>query len=332
MTTSPLRSATLVSVLTATLLVLTACGGSSNNDSADPATEAGAGVTVDTSFGEVTVPEDPQKIVVIGADLVDMLVSLDEQPVAFAGSGEQSEEALIEASPWLDGIYTGEFDPALVTAEYKVSAEAVANHDPDLIIGRPYYIEEQQYQQLSAIAPTVVLEYASADRDWTDDLNELGRITGNDDKAVEAQANVDAEFASAREELPGLDGKTFNSGFVADTEGIYVAGDYSWVENLGLIPAENQPKPGEFRVTLPRENIDQFAGDVVLINAEGEYRELLDSDPRVAQWPSIRNGTAVFADRATLDAGTSIGPASLTWVLPRLVPQLKDSALNNAGR
>ncbi|PYE17858.1 ABC-type Fe3+-hydroxamate transport system substrate-binding protein [Williamsia limnetica] len=328
------RLATLVAAILSTLLLLTACSGSdgsSDTDANDSASGAGYPVRVDSTYGEITVDKKPERIVVIGADYVDMLAALGEKPIAYAGSGEADEEALFKLYPWLADVQTGPFDASLITTEYKANAEAIARLNPDLIIGTPYYIEQPQYDQLSAIAPTFVTIF-SPDRQWTDNLTDFGTLTGKSAEAAQVIADVDAEFVEARKLLTGLQDKTVS---IADFYGggLRLMPTYRWVEDLGLKPAANQPPAGSPLEPLSPENLDQFEGQVSLIATyDEETRAALEADPRFADLPSVQNEAQFFVGRPIIDAGLAAGPASLSWLLNQIMPLLESTPLNSAGQ
>lgn len=324
----------LAASLLSVSLLLTACGGGDSSDDAGAsgASSEGFPVTVNSEYGEVTVEKQPERIVALGVEYLDMLASIGEKPVAFSATGESDKAAVDTSYPWAADLYTDEYDPSLITSEYKVNVEAVAATDPDLILGTPSYIGQQQYDQLSAIAPTYVSVFA-ADRDWQDDLTDIGALTGKSDEAAQAISDVKAEYAAAAEKLPGLQGKTVNSAYYLPATGEFkLAGSFSWVDFLGLKPAANQPPPGSPATSLSAENIDQFAGDVVFIQTDEDGRAKLEADPRFAELPASKNGTVLFLDSAQYSAGTSIGPASLKWLLPEILPQLEASTLNTSGQ
>ncbi|CAM3438450.1 iron-siderophore ABC transporter substrate-binding protein [Occultella aeris] len=328
------RTATVVAASLGATLFLAGCGSSDEPAGADPSGSGSEGypVTVDSAHGEVTVDQEPERIVVIGTDIIDLLHSIDVQPVAFSGYGDPDEEAMLAAYPWVTGLYTGQFDATLVTAEYKADPEAIALHEPDLIIGTPYYIEEQQYEQLSAIAPTYVVPSSSAGWEWTDTLSALGNLTGKSEEATQAIAAVEDEFTAARDRLTGLQGSTLSIADYWDGS-LRLMTAFSWIQDLGLTPAENQPGAGSAFETLSLENLDQFDGDLAfMITYSEEDRASLEADPRYAALPSVEGANLFFIDRSVIDAGVGPGPASLSWLLERILPLLEASELNAGGQ
>src|SRR3712207_6072358 len=97
-----LRSA---AALAAVALVVTGCGGADDDaGTASGATGSSAGfpVTVSTAFGDVTVEEEPQRVVALGWSDAETALALGVQPIGasdwlgFGGEG---------VGPWAEGRY-----------------------------------------------------------------------------------------------------------------------------------------------------------------------------------------------------------------------------------
>lgn len=334
-------AATLLAASLSAALLLTGCGGGGADEeptgSSEAPAAAGYPVTVDTAYGEITLERRPERIVALSAAYVDMLASIDERPVAFSAGRWTDGRQLLTDHPWLEGIDVELLDPSLAPTAFEVSPEALAAHAPDLILGSIHNVPEDQYAQLSEIAPTFVGTEPDQATDWRDYLGALGTLTGRTEEAAEALAGVETAYAAARERLPGLQGRTYNSTSFSVETNDFGFGSGTWLDGLGLVPAENQPPPFSGADRLSLENIDQLAADVLVTGAapgdSGDVRAALEADPRFAELPAHRNGTVIFNDiRTTLASASAPGPLSLTWLLERVVPQLEESALNTSGR
>lgn len=144
-------------VVASIALVGTACA-ASDPGADDATTEESAMRTVATDYGDVEVPTDPQKIVVLNYALAGYLYNLD-QPVSATipedadGEGEFSE--LWGDAPEEDGTV---FLPWSVDG---FDLEAILAEEPDLIVGGgigfPLFQAEEVYDELSEIAPTVLV-------------------------------------------------------------------------------------------------------------------------------------------------------------------------------
>ncbi|BBU85777.1 hypothetical protein EIMP300_71770 [Escherichia coli] len=81
------------------------------------------------------------------------------------------------------------------------SAEAVAAQMPDLILISATGGDSALalYDQLSTIAPTLIINYD--DKSWQSLLTQLGEITGHEKQAAERIALFDKQLAAAKEQI-----------------------------------------------------------------------------------------------------------------------------------
>ncbi|WP_082556659.1 ABC transporter substrate-binding protein [Modestobacter sp. Leaf380] len=155
---------------------------------------------VTTDQGEVTVPADPQRIVVLNSALAGYLYALDvpvhgaiplntqtdEFPEAWAEEAAEDGTVMI---PWTDAGF---------------DIEALAAEAPDLIIGGgqgfPAVQAEQVYGQLSQVAPTVLV---SADlTTWQGQLDHLATdVLGVPDAEQELLDAYDEKVAEVRDAI-----------------------------------------------------------------------------------------------------------------------------------
>lgn len=310
--------------------------------SSSPAAESEAfPVTIDTAYGEVTVPEKPERIVVIDSTYLELLPYLDEVPIA----SSVDDETIENYQPWLRDAERGEVDTGLLDSNWSPSPEAIAALDPDLILTTIWAVDEQLYTQLSQIAPTYVGIETDTQTSWQDHLTALAQLTGHDTGIVaEVDAELDADFAAAAAKLPGLQGKSY-------IIPVYYTDNQFWPTEygndpliaLGLVPSERQPHGDVTSAdvdTISQENIEQLTEDVVIIASSGAVAAevieqtfaSLQSDPRVAQLPASENGTLLYLDGPQWVAINGGSPLSYRWWLDQVLPQLEASALNQSGQ
>src|SRR3712207_754469 len=200
-----LRGATLV----ATTVLVTSCGsgdaGSSGGTAASSSPSGSGGafpVTVETAFGDVEIPEEPQRVVALGWSDAETALALGVQPVgasdwlAFGGEG---------VGPWAEGLYD-EAPEIIDTME--PSFEAIAALEPDLILDTRSDATQERYDLLSAIAPTVgqpdgVGPYQTT---WEQQLEMVGQALGRSEEAADLADEVTQAFEDAAAEHPEFDG------------------------------------------------------------------------------------------------------------------------------
>jgi iron complex transport system substrate-binding protein len=155
-------------------------------------------------YGTTAVASAPRRIVTLGQTDHDVVVALGSVPIAVAGFVEGSYSAL---RPWNRAEFTTE-PPVLNMQE--IEFEKVAALGPDLILAVMSGITEQDYEKLTAIAPTVAqpVDY----QDWAVPFRPhtelIGAALGQSARAAELVASLEDAFAGARRENPVLAGKS----------------------------------------------------------------------------------------------------------------------------
>lgn len=185
---SPRLRAALAAAVIVPLFAVTACAsaaGSSGGASGDT-------VTVDTVYGEVTVPAEPERVAAISYDTPWQVMSLDIPVIA-----------AIDYTQWIDG-YTADqqayiADAAKVGSYGEVNFEALAGAAPDVIVGDAYEVDEATFERLSEIAPTVIVG-GDERGDWKTITEDLATALGAHDTWEEAKASYEARRDAVKEE------------------------------------------------------------------------------------------------------------------------------------
>ena len=155
---------------------------------------------VTDSRGVHTLESKPTRIVSTSVTLTGSLLAIDAPVVASGATTPNNRVADGQGflRQWGDlakqrkvaRLYIGE-----------PSAEAVAAQMPDLIlIGAPGGDSALAlYDQLSAIAPTLIINYD--DKSWQALLTQLGEITGHEKQAAERIAAFDKQLAQVKQQM-----------------------------------------------------------------------------------------------------------------------------------
>jgi iron complex transport system substrate-binding protein len=183
----------LVLSLTAGLLLVPApvAGQSPDASSVAPAGEAsgeasaGFPLTLEHKYGSTTIEAVPERIVTVGLLEQDPLLALGVTPV---GTTEWFGGYPGSIWPWAQPLL-GDTVPTSVGDATAVDAERIAALDPDVILALYSGLTQEQYDQLSGIAPTVAqpAEYVDYGIPWQELTRTVGAIVG---KAAEADALV----------------------------------------------------------------------------------------------------------------------------------------------
>ncbi|WP_200908870.1 Fe2+-enterobactin ABC transporter substrate-binding protein [Cronobacter condimenti] len=176
------------SALAASLLVL---GISSVSQAADWPRK------ITDSRGVQTLEKAPQRIVSTSVTLTGSLLAIDAPVVASGATspGNRVADAQGFLRQWGD-VAKARHVARLYIGE--PNAEAVAAQMPDLILVSATGGDSAQalYEQFSAIAPTLVINYD--DKSWQQLLTQLGEITGHEKEAAARIAQFDRQLAQAK--------------------------------------------------------------------------------------------------------------------------------------
>lgn len=122
--------------------------------------EAPSAVTVETVYGSVEVPYAPERVCVLNGDMLDIMVALG------LGDSVTCVRTTNEYPAYLESYYTSETIIQLNTSTKNLPEgtdpmEPYYSIDADLIIASVQEIDQEKYDVLCQIAPTVVLDYVS---------------------------------------------------------------------------------------------------------------------------------------------------------------------------
>ena len=147
------------------------------------------------SRGTHTLESQPQRIVSTSVTLTGSLLAIDAPVIASGATTPNNRVAddqgflrqwsKVAKERKLQRLYIGE-----------PSAEAVAAQMPDLILISATGGDSALalYDQLSTIAPTLIINYD--DKSWQSLLTQLGEITGHEKQAAERIAQFDKQLAA----------------------------------------------------------------------------------------------------------------------------------------
>ncbi|MGY1691683.1 iron-siderophore ABC transporter substrate-binding protein [Geodermatophilus sp. SYSU D01105] len=328
------RTALRGAALLAAAVLVTSCSSGSSDDESDPGAAAPSGsssgafpVTVPTAFGDVTVEEEPVRVVALGWSDAETALALGVQPVGasdwlgFGGEG---------VGPWAEGRY--DQAPEIIET-LEPSLEAIAALDPDLILDTRSDATQERYDSLRAIAPTIgqpegVGPYQTT---WQQQLEMVGEALGRSEEATALADEVEQQFADARTANPGFAGTEVAVGaYTSEGFGAYVRGDarVDFMEALGFT---NKPA------------IQDLAGENFFVSVSDEQLQLLDApltvvfpifvdaaeitgNPLWQTLPSVQQGHAVVLEDQTLVSAFSSGSAlGIQYALDNAVPQFAEA-------
>ncbi|MGB3336872.1 MAG: iron-siderophore ABC transporter substrate-binding protein [Devosia sp.] len=204
------------------------------------------------AMGVTDVPDNPQRIVVLTNEGTEALLAIGITPVGAVKSWL--------GDPWYDHIVGDMADVTVVGEESAVNLELLVALEPDLIIANKSR-HEAIYEQLSAIAPTVVSERLRGD--WKINMALYTDAVGKGEEGKAALAAFDGRVAALHDTLgASLEEEISIARFMAGQTRIMFKDSFSGLilEQLGFHRPMTQDKP-EFAEEITKERIPEFEGD-----------------------------------------------------------------------
>lgn len=335
-------SIALTAVLTSSLIALGACstedgsepeGGEGSGESAETEAQGGSGdgaypVTVGTAFGDVTIEEEPTRVVALGWGDAETALALDVQPVGasdwlgFGGEG---------VGPWAEGMYD-EAPEIIETLE--PSYEAIAALQPDLILDVKSSGEQERYDRLSEIATTVGIPEGAENYLTSSDeqVEMIAAALGRSDQGEELLGEVDEAFAEAAEAHPDWEGQSVAAATrTSEGWGAYIQGSerVDFLEQLGFVQSEQiaglETDETGFSVSISEERLDLLDADVIVAFPIFIETTEITEDPLWQEVPAVADGRAVVIDGDLSDAYSLGTTMAQQYAIDELVPMLEEA-------
>jgi iron complex transport system substrate-binding protein len=335
------RTLRLPALLAALLAALTlaACGsagddrGTTGSAASEGTTVASNGpepgafpVTIPHRYGETTIDAEPKRVVVAGLREQDALLALGVDPVATTEWYGKHPGAIF---PWAKEALGGRPLPEVLDFTDGIQFEKIAALRPDLILAVYSGLSRDDYDKLSAIAPTVAQPKGEVDwgSSWQEELTISGQAVGRPQRAAEVLAKTQRLLDETAKAHPEFAGKT---GVVASTyNGIYVYGPQDarsrFLNDLGFVYPRQLRDIGkdDFGGQLSTERTDLIDQDLVLWFAEPDKRATLFKGPYGRLAVHTEGHDVFLAEKGTLYEATSfISPLSIPLLVDQLVPKL----------
>jgi iron complex transport system substrate-binding protein len=286
-----------------------------------PASTGGGPLTITHAFGETTIREPPKRVVSAGFTGQDDLLALGIVPVAVTNwFGDQPFGVWPWAQPKL-----GNAKPVVLNLDNGIQIQQIAGLKPDLIVATDAGLDQDTYQKLAAIAPTL----AQSDGDaffepWKDQAKAIGQAVYQSGQITSLINGVDKGFTDVAGKYPQfknkrvvlLQGKLHDDNVVATT-----GWRTEFLTQMGLTIAESSAPLAvdQERAFIPRAKIESVLGAVDLLiwttESDKDQADLL-ANPDVAELRS----RSVFTTKDQAGAIAYASPLSYPLVADQLPP------------
>ncbi|WP_232324804.1 ABC transporter substrate-binding protein [Halobacillus mangrovi] len=248
--------------------ILTACGTSENEGQSSEDQTKEEDQNEDTSvieheMGKTEISGTPEKVVALEFSFVDNLASLGVSPVGIADDNDK--ERIIEPIRKKISDYTS------VGTRKQPSLEVISSLQPDLIIA-DMKRHKDIYDQLSEIAPTIILPSLAADYEGIiDSFETVAKTMGMEEKGQEVLKEHKAKMEELRAKVPEDEDRTVLPAVVADS-GYFAHNMESYtgslLESIGL---KNAIQSGDARYNkINLEQVVEFNPDVMFHMSTGD--------------------------------------------------------------
>ena len=261
----------LLSLLLISTLLFAACGNKDEDESAGNDTNEET-YTVEHAMGTTEIKGTPKKVVILTNEGTEALLSMGVTPVGAVQSWT--------GDPWYDHIADKMKDVEVVGTESELNVEAIAKLQPDLIIGNKMR-QEEQYNQLKEIAPTVMAETLRGD--WKENFELYAKALNKEEKGKEVLAEYDQRIEDLKSKLGDkLNQEVSMVRFMAGDVRIYHKDSFSGVilDQLGFARPEGQDVDDFAEKGVTKERIPAMDGDVLFYftyeTGDGEANKLAE--------------------------------------------------------
>ncbi|WP_297578575.1 iron-siderophore ABC transporter substrate-binding protein [Devosia sp.] len=270
---------------------------------------AAAAHEITHAMGVTDVPDNPQRIVVLTNEGTEALLAVGVVPVGAVESWK--------GNPWYDYLMPQMGEVTLLGTEGDPNLELIATLEPDLILGSKVR-QEKIYEQLSAIAPTVLTETLGAV--WQENLAVYAGAVGQAEAGEAVIAAFDTRAAAIRTALGEKASDTVSLVRISPARTrMYFKDSFPGVviDAVGLARPATQDRQ-EFAEDLTRERIPELAADRIFYfspdpndaEAEANLSDWLQ-DPLWLGLDAVKAGSAQRVDDAIWVAAGGIFAANI---------------------
>ncbi|MGO1472048.1 MAG: iron-siderophore ABC transporter substrate-binding protein [Flaviflexus sp.] len=287
-------------------------------------------VTIEHVFGSTTIEEKPERVATVAWNNHEVPLALGVVPVGMerVSWGDDDDNGML---PWVEEALAelGGETPELFDATDGIPFETVANTNPDVILAAYSGLTQEEYDQLSKIAPVVAYPELAWGTSLEDTILVNSKALGLEEEGQQLVEELDAEIAAALENHPSLEGTKPVFAFIDNSDmskiGVYTALDprqgFLLDNGFGTASILDESADAEtFYVEVSAENPEAFDDVDFLIAygsddpAENEASlEAWQGDALLSRIPAIAEGRVVFLGNGPLAAAANSSPLSVAW-------------------
>lgn len=295
---------------------------------------------VEHAMGETEVCGQPQRIAALSPHILDNILSLGAQPIAYADTISFNLDKFDRPKEQIR--YLGRYvtkQPVNLGARGNPSLERLAKIKPDLILGEDWQIEGQ-YDLFSKIAPTLLFsDVGPNDQHWRHDIEGIAKALRQEANAKDLLNRYPDQIAAVRDQLASSVA-AYPRVLVIDSDNLLntislVSADDSpaadLLEKVGfeIVSPQNSPHVPGGGSQLSMEILPQIKADLIFMLAWSDdnpkdplnkVKQQWSNNPLLNQMSASKNGHVFFVDGYLWSSATR-GPITDQLILEQL-PQL----------
>jgi ferric citrate transport system substrate-binding protein len=230
------------------ILSLIACSNTSGNGEKKetPKETKKEEIVVEHALGKTVLDKKPEKIVVLEFSYTDALMTLDVQPIGIAD--DDNPEL------FMDTVKKQLKDYTSVGSRYEPNIEMISSLNPDLIISDLNH-HKNIYDQLSGIAPTIVLDDHQADySQMLDNYLVIAKALGKKDEGEKRLEEHHQKIEKAKENLGDTAMTVLPA--VTNPKGFFAHSDHSYTGSFLTTMGFSDPVKSED--SYPKLSLEQL--------------------------------------------------------------------------
>lgn len=347
------KPALAVTLSTTALMVLAACGSSDDtgSDSAadsetSPESSAQFPITIEHVYGKTVIESQPERVATVAWSNHEVPLALGVVPVGMseAAWGDDDGDGIL---PWVEEKLEelGAETPVLFDEAEGFDYEAVADTAPDVILASYSGITQEEYDQLSKIAPVVAYNGVAWGTTYQDMIRMNSKAMGLEAEGDALIEDLEGQVQTAFDAQPALAGKNVIFTYIDPADmsqiGFYTTQDTrpSFLHELGMgvpqVVADASADTEEFYQTVSSERADEFDDVDVFVtygDAEGEMAASMQADPLIGKIAAVEAGAiATLVDSTPLAAMGNPSPLSIPWGIEDYFAVMAEAAEKSAN-
>ncbi|MFC7376382.1 MULTISPECIES: iron-siderophore ABC transporter substrate-binding protein [unclassified Brachybacterium] len=321
-------------VLAAALAGCSSSGQAEEGGSSDAG--GGGEITIEHAFGTTAIPAAPEVITTVAWANHEVPLALGVVPAGMAAAnfGDDDGDGVL---PWVAEKLEelGAETPELFDESDGIDFEGVADTAPDVILAAYSGLTQEDYDTLTAIAPTVPFPEIAWGTPWREMITVNSTAMGMASEGEALIAELETEIEDAAAGHPAIAGK--NAMFLTHVDttdlsevSFYTAHDTRtmFFEDLGMAIAPSvvaaSQDATEFSATISAEQADVFHDvDIIVTYGDETLIEALEADPLLSQIPAVRNGAVVnLPSDSPLGTAANPTPLAISYILEDYLAEL----------